>query len=364
MSSVWGPKATVAALPSSTGLAMPAYLMEQALEYATMGERFLAFLIDGSIEAVLVAVFLVYYAESSLDSEALKRIAPGVIPWAYMTLCEFFFHRTLGKCLLRIQLRADSSESGYPSFFRILLRETIGKLVSGLILGIGFLAGFWNDKHKTWADRMASTVVVRTGTVSGRLKAVLAPVLICANLGISYALTHAAARYKISLVEQLEATERKDGNLRLPILLRFTGAQPGSPEQYQKTLAALPPMLDEYSRLLAEEQRLLMKLRKYVNPTDAPLELTIYKEELSLRQEIVKLVRSHVEMVLAFDPSRQTFRDLLQDRERLLDEIRERNDRIKKLESVLISLNPVSLKTEALIKEQNTPFPKIPKQSD
>src|SRR5215469_16360946 len=103
--------------------------MEQALGYATMSERFLAFLCDASIEAVLISAFLTYYAASSLDFEPLKLIALWVIPWAYMTLSEFFFHRTIGKRLLIIQLRNDSLDPRYPSFFRILLRESVGKFL-------------------------------------------------------------------------------------------------------------------------------------------------------------------------------------------------------------------------------------------
>ena len=303
--------------------------MKQALGYATMGERFLAFCCDASIQAVLVSTFLAYYAESSLDFKGLERFAPWVIPWAYMILCEFLFHRTIGKYLLRIQLRADSWEPRYPSFFRILIRETIGKLVSGLILGIGFLAGGWNDKHKTWADKMANTVVVRTGTVSGRLKGLLGPILIFANLGISYALTEAAVRHANRAAQQFEATETKIENMHLRLFLSLFGTEPRSAKEYQQKIAAVASMLDEYSRLLTEEQKLLLRMGIVGDTGEFKrYKEGVYKEVNALRQEIAVLVRKHVEMVLAFDPDRQNWNELLQDRKRMHDEINQRNDQI------------------------------------
>lgn len=300
-----------------------------------MGERFLAFLCDTSIEAVLVAAFLALYAESSLDSDVLPRIAPFVIPWLYMTLSEVFFHRTIGKGLLRIQLRSDSTEPGYPSFFRILLRETLGKFVSGLILGIGFLAGGWHEKHKTWADRMANTVVVRTGTVSGRLKAVLAVVLICANLGISYALTQAALTHAINAEQQFEATEGKIENVHGLILFSLFGPDPRSAKEYQQTVTVALPLLDEYSRLLADEQKLALRKHKLFKRTDSmKFQEEAYKLVIALRQEFAVLARRHVDMVLAFDPHQQTWNALLQERDRNLHELSQKQDQINEARKV------------------------------
>lgn len=311
--------------------------IEPALGYATMGERFLAFLCDASIEAVLVSSFLAFYAESSLDSEFLKWFVPWAIPWTYMTLCEVLFHRTAGKWLMRIQLRSDSEEPAYPSFFRILVRESIGKFISGMILGIGFLAGGWNNKHKTWADGMAKTVVVRTGMVSGRLKVFLAPVLICANLGISFALTEAAQRYETSVVQQVEATEIKAESVHVQIFQSLFRPAPRSTTEYQRMVAPLPSMLDEYSRLLTDEQDLVWKTTKLPKVTESmKFHGQIYKQVIVLRQEIAALVREHVEMVQKFDPLRQTWKELLQDRERILDEINWRNDRINEVGKIFL----------------------------
>ena len=313
----------------SEQLISPVAALEQALGYATMGERFLAFLCDASIEAVLISAFLTYYAASSLDFEPLKLIALWVIPWAYMTLSEFFFHRTIGKRLLRIQLRNDSLEPRYPSFFRILLRESVGKFLCGFVLGIGFMAGGWNDKKKTWADQMANTVVVRTGIISGRLKAVLALILICANLGLSFALTRADLRYRLNVITQLQTTDLKIGKLHSQIFLHLSTSDPRSATEYQHKVAALPSLLDQYDRLLSEEQGLLSTIRKSTESKDfSVIEQMVNQKVIAWRQQISALLRKHVEKVLTFDSQKQTWEDLLLDRRRVLDDIDSLNKQI------------------------------------
>ena len=73
-----------------------------------MGERFLAFLCDLLVEWVFIGLFLLMmYSKSSLSLETLEQNALWIVPTAYMTLAEWLFHSTVGKRLLRIQLRAD-----------------------------------------------------------------------------------------------------------------------------------------------------------------------------------------------------------------------------------------------------------------
>ena len=69
------------------------------------------------------------------------------------------FGQTLVKKWLKIKVQTMDGQ--VPGFKKALIRETVGKLVSGLALGIGYLWAIW-DKHKqTWHDKMAKTVVVR-----------------------------------------------------------------------------------------------------------------------------------------------------------------------------------------------------------
>ena len=305
-----------------------------SLGYATMGERFLAFLCDASVETILVGAFLALsYSKSSLDFYSLKQVALWIIPASYMTLAEFLFHGSIGKKLLRIQLQADSDEPRYPSFMQILLRESVGKFVSGALLGIGFLAGTWNDKHKTWADRMGKTVVVKTGNASGALKTVLVPILIVANFWLAIALTDFPAKYERSLAGQLVTTESTVDELHEKIFKSLFVGELRPTEEYRKKLAGIPSALDEYNRLLATEEELVRKSRKLIK-ADAFYDrarLDTYEKVIGLRHEIAQLIQQHVQAVLAFDPQKQRWDELAPKHKGMLHDINVRNNRINQI---------------------------------
>jgi hypothetical protein len=50
-----------------------------------------------------------------------------------------------------------------PGFWRMVLREGIGKTVSGVFLGLGFFWAIWDKDNQAWHDKIAGTVVVRAG---------------------------------------------------------------------------------------------------------------------------------------------------------------------------------------------------------
>ena len=306
----------------------------EVLGYATMGERFLAFLCDASVQSLLVGTFLaVFYLKSSLEFDTLEQIALWIIPIAYMTLSEFLFHGTIGKRLLRIQLRDDSPDYKYPTLGRILLRESLGKFLCGLILGIGFLAAIGNPKKKTWADSMARTVVVKTGVVSSPLKALLVLVLLCTYVGFAVAVKEIPATYKKNLSDELQTEEGRALNLQLKILGPFLAPEPKSVAAYQQTMTNLSSTLDEYDGLLEKEQQLVSRAHKLGTRNEYPLgyRFAVSERVVSLRQEIAALVRKHVQLVLAFDPKRQKWDQVMEDRRQTLDEIKSLTDQINEI---------------------------------
>jgi uncharacterized RDD family membrane protein YckC len=303
-----------------------------------MGERFLAFLCDASVEtALLGAVVAVYYADTSCHFEGFKEMAAWIIPLAYMILSENLFHRTIGKRMLGIQLRADSTEARYPSLFQIFARETVGKFLSTVVLGFGFLAGFNNPKTKTWADRLAGTVVVRTRVVSPAFKALLIPMLLCAYVGIGIVLTEGYRTYRTELRDHVAALESRIDSLheRIVISLPASSRPTGS---YQREITALLPLVDEYHRLLSREQVIIAKSRGLAQaaPSELP-RLDAYERVIRLRQEISGLVREHAHQALSFDPQRQKWDEVLSDRREMIQGIRIRNARINLIGGTFVS---------------------------
>jgi uncharacterized RDD family membrane protein YckC len=316
--------------------------MENTIEtfgYATMGERFLAFLCDASVETALIGAFLaIFYMRSSLSFEGLKETAVWVIPIAYMTLAEFFFHGTIGKRLLRIQLRADPSQAQYPSLLKVLLRESLGKFLCGLVFGIGFVVAVDQPKKQTWADRMANTVVLRTGVASRNFKVLLIPVLLCVYIGLAIALTSVPSNYKKDLAERLTKAERSMEDLHEKVLLPLFADERPSPAAYQQTMSRLLPMLDEYDYLLAGEQDLVERSRKLARPSDfGDIErLSAYGKLVRLRQEIAALLRRHAEAVVTFDPQKQKWDDVLNDRRQAMHEINYKNNQINQISGIYV----------------------------
>lgn len=66
--------------------------------------------------------------------------------------------QTLGKFLLGIRV---VGAHGPRTWGQILLRETIGRLVCALTLGLGYLPILWDAERRGLHDRLADTRVVR-----------------------------------------------------------------------------------------------------------------------------------------------------------------------------------------------------------
>lgn len=49
----------------------------------------------------------------------------------------------------------------------MLLRETLGKFVSSLFLGLGMFWAIWDKDRQTWHDKIAGTVVIRRAPTTG-----------------------------------------------------------------------------------------------------------------------------------------------------------------------------------------------------
>lgn len=67
---------------------------------------------------------------------------------------------TPGKWLLGERV-VEKLSGSYPGFWRMILREIIGKFVSGLVLGLGYFWAIWDKDNQAWHDKIAGTVVVR-----------------------------------------------------------------------------------------------------------------------------------------------------------------------------------------------------------
>ena len=97
-----------------------------------------------------------------LSTLGLVAVLTYVALMGYMAyaLVQLGQGRSPGKKLLG--LRVVYIETGRPAgFWRMMLREVVGKWVSGVVLYLGYLWAIWDEKHQGWHDKIANTVVVR-----------------------------------------------------------------------------------------------------------------------------------------------------------------------------------------------------------
>ena len=123
-------------------------------------------LIAGALQGIIVFLFagllgllLHGYNSDSMLMVCLAWLLGGSVSAVYYVYFTAFGGQTPGKMALRIKvIRSDSSPL---TLGRAFYREIIGKFVSGIILGIGYLMIAFDAKKQGLHDRMADTYVVR-----------------------------------------------------------------------------------------------------------------------------------------------------------------------------------------------------------
>lgn len=152
--------APIAVAPNTSGT-MPAV----PLKYAGFWIRWVAVCVDSLIliipTALLqIAVRLVLggYVMTNTVSSIVGALVSAVVSCVYFSWMTYNKGATLGKMMVGITVKSDSTEP--LSLERVLLREVIGKIVSYLIIGIGFIMAGFTQKKQSLHDKMAHTVVV------------------------------------------------------------------------------------------------------------------------------------------------------------------------------------------------------------
>ena len=141
--------------------------------YAGFWIRFLAYLIDTLISCAVsipvgIILGLIILASGSdpdsTDMLAARLSTNGlslVAGWLYFSLCESSsWQGTVGKKVLG--LRVTDLDGRRISFVNATGRH-FGKILSGLILGIGFIMVAFTERKQGLHDIMASTLVVKAG---------------------------------------------------------------------------------------------------------------------------------------------------------------------------------------------------------
>jgi uncharacterized RDD family membrane protein YckC len=131
--------------------------------YAGFWRRLLAYLIDIFLLCVLfflVGSVVAVVAPNAPESftGALFNLVGILVFWVYYANCESGPHQaTLGKRALRLHV---TDENGQRLTFGRASGRFFGKFLSGLMLGLGFLAIGFTSKKQGLHDKLASTLVL------------------------------------------------------------------------------------------------------------------------------------------------------------------------------------------------------------
>ena len=127
-----------------------------AVEYMGFWIRLAAWLID----AVLLSIvnFLVGFA-LGLGDNPFGFMVNLAITWTYHVAFVATKGQTIGKMLLGIQV--VNAQGNIPGIGAVLLREIVGKFLSTIALGLGYLWVAWDKEKRGWHDHIAGTYVVR-----------------------------------------------------------------------------------------------------------------------------------------------------------------------------------------------------------
>jgi len=127
------------------------------MNYAGFWIRFVAALLDSVIIVALSVIVATVFAVIKLA--VVGSLAQLVLTIGYYVWFQSRTGQTMGKKVMKIKVVNTAGVT--PSLGTFALREILGKLASGLILGIGYLMVAWDSKKQGLHDKIASTYVVR-----------------------------------------------------------------------------------------------------------------------------------------------------------------------------------------------------------
>lgn len=129
------------------------------MEYAGRLHRFAAFIIDAIVISVVIVVLNAIGIINLGDPSTTDQILEAAISFGYYILLTAAFGATLGKMALGMTVVDENGQKA--GFFKVLIRETIGKFVSALVLFLGFIWILFDGNRQGWHDKIGGTFVVK-----------------------------------------------------------------------------------------------------------------------------------------------------------------------------------------------------------
>ena len=136
------------------------------MQYASIGQRFLAAFMDGIILSIPLYAILYFSGLGSnnqdTQTQLLSQVIWLVVSVLYYVVFQGRYGQTLGKKAVGIKVVTKDGKT--PDMLKFFLREEVGKFISSIILMLGYLMAIWDKDKQTLHDKIAGTYVIKVGT--------------------------------------------------------------------------------------------------------------------------------------------------------------------------------------------------------
>ena len=132
------------------------------MDYASRWLRFFAWIIDGVVIAIVMFVLWLaglVGADSVEDFGASDGLVNAIVTFVYYVAMTAAFGATLGK--MALGMRVADADGNRPGVGAVLMREVVGKILSALVIWIGFFWILVDDRRQGWHDKIGKTFVVK-----------------------------------------------------------------------------------------------------------------------------------------------------------------------------------------------------------
>ena len=302
------------------------------IDYATLGDRFLAYIYDLAVIYFIVfglyflSGFMGAFGKAFLSTEAsASALVFWLVLFSYMITSLMLTHSTVGKYAFGLEVACEGSDaySKYPSFGRVLLRETFGRIFSSFFFGVGYWRVSSSPMKQAWSDQLGKTVVRHRPVNTALKRALSAFAVIALFLDIGFWIygnwseerskLHATWESEVARTSENVQTAREAAN-------EIIGREPGSLQEWQTNMNQLLPALDVYDQNIEQMKDSLQRGERddlFESEVERHQALVLL-DVLELRKKQIAKQREEARMVIDFDSSRTPFSDL-QSSLRLLD---------------------------------------------
>ena len=223
---------------------------------APNGARLQASTLDTVFSAALAKSATVMLA--SVMSGDYEFIAAILITVLYYALPLTFNGQTLGKKIFGLRvLPIDEDRS--LNLKEALIRETVGKAMSFIALGIGFFMILWRDDRRALHDLLSKTIVVQDAAVAERYSGffaglaksvVVSSFLLIASISYFYYSSFIADRLEAQLTSQGIKVGDVSGSFAKGF--RFTGLEISN-ENEQIKFGTIDISFSDYAKIFSEQ---------------------------------------------------------------------------------------------------------------